>query len=248
MDYLVYAYLQRGQEKAALAVKQEMDGVTINERHTLVMDYAIAAAPARYALEQRRWSDAALLTPVPSTFAVTLAVTQYARALGAARSGAVDKAEDAVAKLTELADTLARGKQEYWAKQVYIQRQTAAAWLSWAKGKHEAALSLMRAAVELEDSTYKSPVMPAYILPARELLADLLLELNQPEQALTEYEASLRAVPNRFNGLYGAAQAAQQVGNTEKAKWYYTELLRVCDQADSLRPELEHAKQFLAAL
>jgi len=120
--------------------------------------------------------------------------------------------------------------------------------LTWARGQNDEALKLMRAAVDLEDSTYKNPVMPAYILPARELLGDLLLELHQPRQALVEYETSLRAVPNRFNGLYGAAQAAQLAGNQDKAKLYYAELLRVCDKADSERPELRRAKMFLAAL
>jgi tetratricopeptide (TPR) repeat protein len=247
MDYLVYAYLQSGRGHAAADVKAKIDAVAINEKHTLGMDYAVAAAPARYAIEQRRWADAAALVPMPSTFPATIAVTYYVRALGAARSGAMEQARNDVDKLAELRDTLAKGKQDYWAKQVEIQRQTANAWLAWAKGQNDEALKLMRAAVELEDSTYKNPVMPAYILPARELLGDLLLELQQPGQALIEYETSLRAVPNRFNGLYGAAQAAQLAGNQAKAKLYYAELLRICDKADSERPELRRAKMFLAA-
>jgi tetratricopeptide (TPR) repeat protein len=174
-------------------------------------------------------------------------VTYYVRALGAARSGTVGEADKDVDKLTEIRDALSTGKQDYWAKQVEIQRQTAIAWVLWAKGQNEEALRVMQAAVDLEDSTYKNPVMPAYILPARELLGDLLMELQRPDQALVEYEASLRAVPNRFNGLYGAAQAAQLAGNQEKAKRYYAELLRVCDKADSERPELRRAKMFLAA-
>ena len=248
MDYLVYAYLQSGRGRAAADVKAKIETVAINEKHTLGMDYAVAAAPARTAVEQRRWADAAALVPIASTFPATIALTHYARALGAARSGALDAAQKDVDKLTELRDTLAKGKQDYWAKQVEIQRQTANAWLTWARGQNDEALKLMRAAVDLEDSTYKNPVMPAYILPARELLGDLLLELHQPRQALVEYETSLRAVPNRFNGLYGAAQAAQLAGNQDKAKLYYAELLRVCDKADSERPELRRAKMFLAAL
>src|SRR3954468_20875545 len=248
MDYLVYAYLQSGRGRAAAEMKAKIEAVAINEKHTLGMDYAIAAAPARTALEQRRWADAAALVPIVSPFSATIAVTHYSRALGAARSGAIDAAQADVDKLAELRDTLSKGKQDYWAKQVEIQRQTESAWLTWARGQNDEALKLMRAAVELEDSTYKNPVMPAYIQPARELLGDLLLELHQPRQALVEYETSLRAVPNRFNGLYGAAQAAQLAGNQDKAKLYYAELLRICDKADSERPELRRAKLFLAAL
>ena len=247
MDYLVYAYLQSGRGQAASEVNAKIEAVKIAEKHTLGMDYAIAAAPARYAIEQRHWADAATLTPIPSPFPATVAVTYYVRALGAARSGTVGEADKDVDKLTEIRDALSMGKQDYWAKQVEIQRQTAIAWVFWAKGQNEEALRVMQAAVDLEDSTYKNPVMPAYILPARELLGDLLMELQRPDQALVEYEASLRAVPNRFNGLYGAAQAAQLAGNQEKAKRYYAELLRVCDKADSERPELRRAKMFLAA-
>jgi hypothetical protein len=246
MDYLVYAHLQGGQDGAAAAVKQRIDQIKITEKHTLGMDYAIAAAPARIAVERRRWSDAAALAPRSSEFPATLAVTHYARALGAARSGALGQAQKDLESLAELRDTLLNAKQEYWAKQVEIQRQTAVAWLARAKAENETALRVMRAAAALEDSTYKNPVMPAYILPARELLGDLLLELHQPGQALAEYEASLRAVPNRFNGLYGAAQAAQQAGNTEKAKLYYVQLLDLCEKADSERPELQQARTFLA--
>jgi hypothetical protein len=248
MDYLVYAYLQIGQERAALDVKERIAAIKAAEKHTLAMDYAIAAAPARYALERRRWSEAAGLTPTPSTFGAAQALTLYARALGAARNGAVNQAEEDLRKLTQVRDALLSGKQPYWAKQVDLQRQTASAWLSLAKGNREEALRLMRAAVEIEDSSYKNPVMPAYVLPARELLADLLLELNQPEPALLEYEASLRAVPNRFNSLYGAARAAQQTGNMEKARRYYSELLQSCGKADAERSELRQAKRFLASL
>ena len=248
MDYLVYAYLQGGQDGAAVGLKQKLDLFEITEKHTLGMDYAIAAAPARVTVERRRWSDAAALAPRSSEFPATVAVTYYARALGAARSGAPGQAQKDVEKLAELRDTLLNAKQEYWAKQVEIQRQTVVAWLAWAKAENETALHMMRAAAELEDSSYKNPVMPAYILPARELLGDLLMELHQPAQALAEYEASLRAVPNRFNGLYGAAQAAQQAGNAEKAKLYYSQLLDLCEKADSERPELQKARTFLALL
>jgi tetratricopeptide (TPR) repeat protein len=248
MDYLVYAYLQSGQGRAAADVKNRIEAIAIREKHTLGMDYAVAAAPARYVIEQRRWVDAAALRPPESTFPATIAITHYVRALGAARSGALVEAQKDVDKLGQIRDVLSKAKQDYWAKQVEIQRQTAAAWLVWAKGEGTEAVNLMRAAADLEDSSYKNPVMPAYILPARELLGDMLLELQQPAQALVEYEASLRAVPNRFNGLYGAARAAQNAHDQQKAKHYYSELLRICSKGDGDRPELQRAQLYLASL
>jgi tetratricopeptide (TPR) repeat protein len=246
MDYLVYAYLQNGRTGAAAQVKDAMAAVKIEEKHSLVMDYAIAAAPARYAIERRQWLEAARLTPIPSTFAASTALTFYARALGFARGNQADEAQRNVDQLAEIHERLINSGQRYWAKQVDIQLETAMAWVAWARGKSAEALSNMHAAVALEDSTYKSPVMPAYMLPARELLGDLLLELNQPDAALAEYERSLRAVPQRFNGLYGAARAAELAGDGQKARRYYSELVRVCDQSDSQRSELEQAKRFLA--
>jgi tetratricopeptide (TPR) repeat protein len=246
MDYLVYAYLQGDQEQAAVGVLEKLKAVKIEEKRTLAMDYALAAAPARFAIERRRWSEAAALTLLPSSFLPTRALTHYARALGAARSGAVLEAHEDVEKLVELRDALLQAKQDYWAKQVEVQRQTTEAWLNWAKGNGEEALTLMRSAADLEDSTYKHPITPGQILPARELLGDLLQELHRPEQALAEYEASLRMTPNRFNALYGAAQAAELAGSREKAHMYFLQLVANCQQADTERPEVQRAKLFLA--
>ncbi|MCI0527962.1 MAG: hypothetical protein L0Y56_11050, partial [Nitrospira sp.] len=142
---------------------------------------------------------------------------------------------------------LVEAKDTYWASQVEIHRRAAAAWLARAEGKNEEALSLMRSAADLENSTEKHPVTPGAILPARELLAELLIELNQPAQALSEFEASLRVTPNRFNALYGAAQAAAKSGDLEKAKAFYAKLVALADQADSERQELREAKAVLAA-
>ena len=246
MDYLVYAYLQGDQEQAALGVLEKLKAVKIDDKRTLAIDYALAAAPARFAIERRRWSEAAALTPLPSSFLPTRALTHYARALGAARSGAVLEAQNEVEKLIELRDALLQAKQDYWAKQAEVQRQTAQAWLEWAKGNGEEALALMRSATDLEDSTYKHPITPGQILPARELLADLLQELHLPAQALAEYETALRLTPNRFNALYGAAQAAELAGSREKAQGYFLQLVANCQQADTERPEVQRAKLFLA--
>jgi hypothetical protein len=168
MDYLVYAYLQGDQEQAAVGILEKLETVNIEEKRTLAMDYALAAAPARFAIERRRWSEAAALTPLPSGFLPTRALTHYARALGAAHSGAFLDAQKDLDKLVELRDALLQAKQDYWAKQVEVQRQTAEAWLDWVKGDGEQALILMRSATDLEDSTYKHPITPGQILPARE--------------------------------------------------------------------------------
>jgi len=248
MDYLVYAYLQGAQVNAARGVLNQLREVNVDEKaHTLPADYALAAAPARLALEQRRWADAAALATLPSRFPATQALTYYARALGAAHIGAIEDASAAVKELARVRDALAQAKQDYWAKQVEVQRETAQAWLAWADGKPADALQLMRAAADLEESTYKHPITPGQLLPARELLADLLLELHQPEQALVQYEASLRWTPNRFNGLYGAARAAALTGDQGKAATYYRQLLAVCEHADGERQEVLEARLFLAS-
>jgi hypothetical protein len=248
MDYLVYAYLQGAQAQAARAVLDQLAAVKVDEKaRTLPVDYALAAAPARFALEQRRWADAAALTPSTSRFTATPALTYYARALGAAHLGALADASAAVGELTQLRNALMQAKQDYWAKQVEVQLETARAWLAWASGKPAEALERMRAATALEESTYKHPITPGQLLPARELLGDLLLELHQPGQALAEYEASLRSNPNRLNGLYGAAQAAALAGDPDKAAMYYRRLLANCEHADSERPEVRQARLFLAS-
>jgi tetratricopeptide (TPR) repeat protein len=247
MDYLVYAYMQGAQVGAARAVVEQFPAVKVDEKaRTLPVDYALAAAPARFLLEQRRWSDATTLTPLPSRFPATQALTYFARALGAVHTGALDDAFKDIEQLVALREGLLQAKQDYWAKQVEVQRETAHAWLAWAKGDSGEALTLMRAAADLEDSTYKHPITPGQLLPARELLGDLLLESRQPERALVEYEASLRLVPNRFNGLYGAAQAAALAGNHEQATVYYSQLLALSGMQDTERPELQMARLYLA--
>lgn len=169
----------------------------------------------------------------------------FARALGTARSGNTASAQKEVAKLQSVRDALAEAKQHYWAEQVEIQRQAAAAWLAHAEGQNEKALTLMRSAADLEDATEKDPVTPGPIVPARVLLGELLVELKQPAAALSEFERSLKASPNRFNGLSGAALAAQQAGDSEKAHTYYAQLVSLCDQASGTRRELAEARAFL---
>ena len=247
MDYLVYAYLQGARSGSAVDVLQNMAGVRVAENaRSLVFDYAKAAAPARFALELQRWDDAATLSPVSSRFPATQALTHFARALGAAHLGKTKEAEGEVALLTQLRDALLQSKQDYWAKQVGIQREAALAWVAWAKGNGDTAIEQMRSAVALEASTYKHPAAPGQLLPAQELMGDLLMAMNLPEQALVEYEASLRANPNRFNSLHGAARSAEMSGMASKAAAHYRQLLEVSKTADGERQELRHARLFLS--
>jgi tetratricopeptide (TPR) repeat protein len=247
MDYLVYAYLQSGEEQEAKSILDDLSAVSLNDKErTIAIDYTLAAAPARYAIELRRWSDAAALIPRPSRFPATEALTHYARALGAVHTGNLPLAREDVQGLAALRDVLLNAKNDYWAKQVEIQRLTASAWLAWVQSDAEAALTQMRAAADLEDSTYKHPVTPGQLVPARELLGDLLLELQRPAEALVEYQAALSVTPNRFNGVYGAARSAELAGDSATAKAYYSQLLGLCDKATSARPELQRARMVMA--
>jgi tetratricopeptide (TPR) repeat protein len=251
MDYLAYAYLQSGQDKQAHGVIDELNRIQQAEPENFKVAYAFSAIPARYALERRRWSEAASLTLSPAgfpwpRFPWAEAHLHFARALGAARSGDVVLARQEVEQLTAIRQSLSEIKGEYdWAKQVEIHRRAAAAWLALAEGKREEALQLILGAAELDDSTDKHPVTPGSLIPAREQLADLLLELNRPADALKEFETSLRNAPNRFNGIYGAAKAALALGDQRKAQTYYSQLVKICLQADGARPELEEAKESL---
>lgn len=249
MDYLIYAYLQLGETEAVNAVLAKLPNLRdIDDKvRTLPLDYAVAAAPARVALEQRRWADATSLVPIATRFPATRALTHFARALGAAHAGVAADVEAEIAQLTQIRDALVQGKQDYWAKQVDIQRQTAEAWLAWAKGDSTKAVDAMRSAVDLEESTYKHPITPGQLIPARELMGDLLMEVGKPRDALTEYETSLRLNPNRFNGLYGAARAAELSGATDKAAQYFRQLLDISGAADPERQEVRHAKLFLSS-
>ncbi len=255
MDYLAYAYLQGAQDKKAWGVLDELNKIKSVEPQTFKVAYALAAIPARYALERRQWSEAAKLSLPQDAlgsfplqrFGWAEAHIHFARAVGAARTGDAASARAEVEKLAAIRQALVEVKGGYdWAKQVEIERQVAAAWLAYAEGKGEEALGLMRAVADLDDATDKHPVTPGAILPAREQLGELLLELKQPAAALQEYETSLRVAPNRFNGLYGAARAANLAADRKKAKTYYGKLLTLSRHADGDRPEIVEAKAFLA--
>jgi tetratricopeptide (TPR) repeat protein len=252
LDYLAYAYLQGAQDREAKAVLDEVESLSQVDQEVFQAAYAWSAIPARYALERHRWQEAAALTQRPAAFPwdrfqFAVANLCFARAVGAARSGTPAAAREEIAKLASIQQALGEVKIGYdWARQVDIQRQAAAAWLAHAEGKNDEALQLMRAAADLEDTTEKHPVTPGALLPAREMLGDLLTELNQPALALKEYESVLESSPNRFNSVYGAARSAELSGVKQKARNYYRKLVAQCNQSDGSRSELQQAKKYLA--
>ncbi len=252
LDYLTYAYLQRGQN--ALARKQWEYLKTIKEVTPLnfKVAYAFASIPARYVLENRHWKEAAHL-PIDSTtvpwnkFPWQEAIIHFTRLLGAVHTSQLGPAKAELVQLQGLRDRLVNEKDGYKANQVAIQLRAGDAWVHLLAGKNAEALALMNQAADMEDQTEKHPVTPSEILPARELLGDMLLQLHRPHQALDAYMASLRKHPNRFNGLCSAGVAAEQAGLPDKAQFYYQQLLKVADAANADRPELRAARQYLTA-
>jgi hypothetical protein len=210
--------------------------------------FALAAIPARYALERGAWTDAAKLEVHPSRFLYADALTHFARALGAARTGDAATARAAIETLGTITDRLTEQKETYWAEQTAIQRRSAAAWLALLEGRKTEALAEMRAAAAREDATEKSAMTPGPLAPARELVGEMLLEMNQPAAALVEFEATLKKEPNRFRALFGAARSASLAGDRRKAGTYAGLLLKMCERANtSARPELAQARALLSA-
>jgi hypothetical protein len=251
MDYMMYGYLQLGQDEAAKALLDEINAIENVPVANLGAAYALAAMPARYVLERGQWAEAATLTLHPQTFAwerfpQAEAFLVFARGLGAARAGDVDTARQESERLQILHEALVTAEQDYWASQVEIQNREVEAWIVLAEGRGEEALALMREAAELEDATEKHPVTPGPIAPAHELLGEMLLALEQPAEALAQFEASLRTEPNRFRSLYGAAHAAELAGKMETARSFYEALSALGANADSERAEVAEAKAFLA--
>jgi tetratricopeptide (TPR) repeat protein len=251
MDYMIYGYLQTAQDREAKQILDEIKTIDKLDVENFPAAYAFAAIPARYALERGRWAEAAVLTLHPrdlawDRFPQAESVLTFARGLGAARSGDIATARKDLDRLRALRETLLGVRQNYWAEQTEIQRRIVTAWIARAEGKNQEALELMQAAADLEDSTEKHPVTPGPLAPARELLGEMLLELNDPGQALKAFEASHRTEPNRFRGLYHAAQAARLAGEQEKARRYYEQLIALSEKGNGERSELKEAKAFLA--
>ncbi len=245
-DYLVYAYLQLGQDNAARHVIGNVEA-TQPDANSFAGAYARAASPARYMVERGDWKGAASLDVKPSKFPQAMAISYFARALGAARSGDPAAARAEIAKLVAIRDGLRQAKSDYWAEQVDIQMQTANAWVLYADGKYDDALKAMSAAADAEDKSEKSPVTPGSLTPARELYGSMLLDRGMAKDALAAFEATKAKEPNRFNGYAGAAKAAQALGDTATAKTNYEKLIALASGSDSDRPALVAARTFVAS-
>ena len=242
-DYMVYADLQLARDNAARTAMETALKVEANPPSPPFV-YAAAAMPARYAVERGDWHVAMQLTPVRGA-PYTEAITWFARALGAARAGDVAAAELSAAELAPRHKALTDAGNTYWAREVEIQQRSAAAWIAFARKQPDDAIRLMHEAADLEDHNEKHIITPGRILPARELLGDMLLEAGHPALALKEYQASQLREPNRFRGYYGAARAAEAAGDRETAVAAYGKLLALAKTADTERPELVRAKAYV---
>jgi tetratricopeptide (TPR) repeat protein len=250
MDYIVYAALQLAKDREAKAVYDELKTIDKLDTEHFAAAFAFAAIPARYTLERREWSAASELTLHPQSlswpkFPQAESILVFARGLGAARGGNVAGAKTELARIEALRDRMTAAKNTYWAEQSEIQRLAVAGWIARAEKRNDEAVKLMRASADLEAKTEKHPVTPGAIQPAREMLGELLLELGQNAQALAEFEMAMRTDPNRLHGLAGAALAAKQAGNADKARLHYQQLLVLTKDADTERPELKQARAYL---
>jgi tetratricopeptide (TPR) repeat protein len=256
LDYMVYAYLQRGQYREADRIRQQLASIDgpYSQVQPTAMAFAFAAVPARYALERQNWKEASEL-PIhqPASFGWGPSylncdsITRFARAIGAARSGHLDAARAEILEQQRLLEQLSTAKRaSYWASQAETQLLAARAWVEFKDGKTDEAIRLMRQAADLESMTDKEAVTPGEVLPAGDLLGDLLLEAGKPVDALASFEAVLKASPNRLNTLYGAGIAAERSRDVVKAREYYDRLLSVAADADEGVAHVEHARAFLA--
>jgi hypothetical protein len=255
-DYEVYAFLQTGQDRAARQIVDSLPEIASRFDPKAVMSggggpaagyFALAAIPARYALERQDWKQAAQLPVSETSVPYTDAMTWFARGLGAARLGQPRPAIEAAAALHEICKRLIESDESYWANQVEIQEIAIGAWAALARGKNEDALRQMQSAAEMEDRTEKSAITPGPLAPARELLGEMWLQMNQPVRALEQFELTLQKEPGRFRALYGAAHAAQLSGNRGTSQKYFRELAKVSARADNPgRPEIIEARQAIS--
>ena len=257
MDYLAYAYLQTGRDSEAHAVFEELKRIERVEPPSVTAAFAATAVPARILLERRHWQDAAAFEPPASLDRLeavgkhkwAVANFHFTRAVGAARSGNAVLARDQVARLAAVEAALTVPPGEYdWKTQVSIQRRIAEGWLTFAEGRKDEAVKLMRAVADLDDATEKHPVTPGAVLPAREQLGELLLETGRPKEALAEFESSLKRSPRRLAGLYGAARSAKLAGDPAKAREYYSALAALTRDGEASRAEIKEARSVTAEL
>ncbi|MDB6164964.1 MAG: hypothetical protein JWQ83_104 [Lacunisphaera sp.] len=252
LDYMVYSYLQEAQDAHAKDVRDF--AATVKKTNPVLefsAAYALAAIPARYALERNAWAEAAAL-PVPdlphwAKFPFMEALLEYAHAIGRARGGDLAGARQAIARMRQLAEATTEAKFDYYRMHLELQLQAATAWVTFGEGRKDEALALLRRVAKAEDELGKSPVSPGALVPVREQLGDMLLATGQPRDALAEFEAALKIYPARYRGLYGAALAAEKAGDARTARIYYARLAAQTTQGDGTRSELPHIREYLAA-
>jgi tetratricopeptide (TPR) repeat protein len=245
-DYMVYAYLQTGRDNAARRVVEGLGRYEKMDRPVFQGPFALAAMPARLALERGAWAEAAALEPRQTGFPHVDAITRFARAIGFARTGRPNEAGPEVEALRAVVVALRERGDAYWAEQVDIQRRAAEGWVEFARGRREEGLAALREAAEREGRTQKHIVTPGPLAPAREQLAEMLLEVGRPAEALREFEAVAQTEPNRFRAVYGAGRAAELAGNRDAARRHYQQLAQLAERADAPRPELEQARAFVS--
>jgi tetratricopeptide (TPR) repeat protein len=252
LDYMAYSYLQEGQDAKAKEIVDFAGTVRkTNPELEFSAAYALAAIPSRYALERNAWSEAATLPvrelPHWSSFPSFEGLIEYSHALGRAHTDDVEGARKAIDRMRQLRDSSTDPRLDYFKRHLDLQIQAASAWVTYSEGKKDEAVNLLRRAADAEDILGKHPVSPGALVPAREQLGDLLLTLNRPKEAQQEFEAALKIYPGRFRGLYGAAHAAEQIGEKEKADHYYAKLIEQTAKADGSRSELAELREYRTA-
>ena len=250
VDYLVYAHLQQGEYEKVDTLLKKVNSIE-NHQDSFATAYGIAAAQSRSSLERSAWQEASEL-PVRTHSKFPWdkhpqyeAISYYAKGLGAARSGNIDLAKSSKVKLDELFEATVNNGESYWSVIVDAQRKTVDAWATYSQGDKDKGLRMMVEAADLEDSVDKHPVTPGAVMPARDMLGDMLLLSNKPSEALIAFEKSLKISPRRSYGLYGAAYSAELSGDSNTAKKYYSELIEVMANADSDNKKLVHANNFI---
>jgi tetratricopeptide (TPR) repeat protein len=250
LDYVMYGYLQQGDNDSAKKQLDYLHTITEVSPVNFKVAYAFAAMPSRYVLENRMWKEAATLEAFPANlewekYPWQKAIIHFARLMGSVNTGKPDNAKLELKNLNTLRDALLAKKDSYSANQVAIQIKSSEAWIAYKEGKNNEAVQLMTQAADMEDATEKHSVTPGEVLPARELLGDMLMQMNQPAKALAAYEANFKRHVNRFNNVYGAGLAAERSNNMAKAKQYYEQLNSIVKSSKETRPEIKAANAFL---
>src|SRR5262245_59824110 len=247
-DFTVYAHLQLAQDQQAMRmIEKAVNTPERGDRPPSMANYtALQAMPARYVLERADWAGAAALPVKPTEHAMADSLTHFTRGLGMARTGNLKGAQAEIDVMRSLQARMQKTDDAYWAARTQEQIAAVSAWIALAGGATDKAIALMRSAADGEDGSIKNVAMENRLYPMRELLGDLLLEARQPKLALAEYVSALKALPNRYRGLYGAARAAEALGDRQTAIGYYTKLIELSKHADGVRPELTHAQTYVS--